>query len=59
MAHHKEALLQHAEQLAKFAGFRYHNSPSGQLFRHRLNSSVMPKPAFHANHHFRDYAETR
>jgi hypothetical protein len=28
--------------LAKFAGFRYHNSSSGQLFRHRLSSSVMP-----------------
>jgi hypothetical protein len=42
-------LFQHAEQLAKFARFRYHNSSSGQLFRHRLSSSIMPKLSFHAD----------
>jgi len=36
-------LFQHAEQLAKFARFRYHNSSSGQLFRHRL----IPSPFDH------------
>ena len=50
-------LFQHADQLAKFARFRHHNSASAQLFRHA--QTFIPRRYETVTRNFRDYADIR